>query len=256
MSIGKEWHVEHFSRSLPAAFSMGHPGRSFRTSGGEGGVKKLDIARLICYTFILNKIYNMLFAFVSEAGMAGSTMILKSNENRFLIDATKEREQTDSFQEICKRIDRERARADQHGGRFSLVVFSIGISHGFTYAAHILWKIVTRSNRDYAIGWFDEYHPGVIIPEAFPAGAAHFAAGVCLEIPSKIQLDFSVFSYPGVWLDDYREYSRAIGMYSGSNQAFSVIRANTPHALGDMISETAGNFRVYPNGSFESIRFS
>ncbi|MHB9027800.1 MAG: hypothetical protein ACYC9O_03415 [Candidatus Latescibacterota bacterium] len=168
--------------------------------------------------------------------MTGSTMVRKSNEHYISIDRPKENEQTDSFHEMCRIIERERTQTTQNGGGLSLVVFSLGNSHGYTYAAHVLWKILTRSDRAHAIGWFDEYHPGVVIPDVFPAGAAKFAAGVCIEIPSKIRLEYTVFSYPDAWLDDYREYNRATGIYSGSNQAFPLTRKmDEPHGAIEII---------------------
>ena len=82
--------------------------------------------------------------------------------------------------------------------RLALVVFSLGNSEGgYTYSAHIVWKLLSRREQFREIGWFDDCHIGVFITGATLAEAMRFAESLRREIPEEVPLRYRVYCSPG-----------------------------------------------------------
>lgn len=130
-----------------------------------------------------------------------------------LIDPDQRIPQVFSFREICAMLDREVRRARRNRSALSLVVFSLGkTDDGYTFAALVFWKLLGKRERNEGIGWFDERHIGVIMPGVSGKDAMRFAEEVREDIPVKVRLQYRLFHYPDMWLDDYREYDGGDGV--------------------------------------------
>ena len=98
-------------------------------------------------------------------------------------------------------VQRETARADRNGAQFALVLFRTRNKDLQSLSNIRLAKIVlhrVRATDD--VGWFDERHLAVLLPDTAPAGAWRFADQVCTLISAKGTRPLcSVYSYPTLW---------------------------------------------------------
>ena len=98
-------------------------------------------------------------------------------------------------------VQRETARADRNGAQFALVLFRTRNKDLQSLSNIRLAKIVlhrVRATDD--VGWFDERHLAVLLPDTAPSGAWRFADQVCTLIAAKGTRPLcSVYSYPTLW---------------------------------------------------------
>ena len=98
-------------------------------------------------------------------------------------------------------VQRETARADRNGSQFALVLFRTRNKDLQSLSNIRLAKIVihrVRATDD--VGWFDERHLAVLLPDTAPSGAWKFADQVCTLISAKGTRPLcSVYSYPTLW---------------------------------------------------------
>ncbi len=152
--------------------------------------------------------------------MIHSDTLFRKNELVEVIDETKGPVETGCLEEMRGLLERERVRAERSGFPLSLALFVIGDSDdGYTFAAHVLWKILARSEGNGEVGWFDDRHIGVVLPGFSPERSAEIAGKICAELPRKIRLGWTVFGYPHAWLDNVRDYARTSGLYSGGTHS-------------------------------------
>lgn len=123
-------------------------------------------------------------------------------------------------------LQRERARSDRAGDRFSLLLFNIADSSGDQTLAPYLVKILTQRIRSTdEVGWFDTQRIGVVMPNTPAEGALRLADEICEKIAKeKRPLDFKVFTYPSKWLtrdtDNSANYPSATNtLYGGASPA-------------------------------------
>ncbi len=105
--------------------------------------------------------------------------------------------------EIDRVIQRETARADRTGHEFSLVLFRVKSTRRFSISTQRLVKtVMNRIRNTDEMGWFDEKHLCVMLPDTGAAGSWRFAEDVCDLIASRAPRPiFVVYSYPTDWLD-------------------------------------------------------
>ena len=83
-------------------------------------------------------------------------------------------------------INRERDRANRTGEIFSLVVFIAPDSNGKQHNLEKLVNIVVRSMRSIdVIGWLDDDHVGILLPETENSGAHKFVNKISTEAQSS-----------------------------------------------------------------------
>lgn len=102
-------------------------------------------------------------------------------------------------------IQRESARADRSGGQFALVLFRI--RNGRSLSTNRLARtLLTRIRATDDIGWYDEEHLAVLLPDTAAPGAWRFADDVSGMAWSNSPRPLcSVYSYPTKWFTDDEE---------------------------------------------------
>jgi lipopolysaccharide/colanic/teichoic acid biosynthesis glycosyltransferase len=102
-------------------------------------------------------------------------------------------------------LERERARADRSGDKFSLVVFDFGNKkdgNGSSLTVEHLTRILFKRIRlTDTVGWFDERSIGTVLPGTPGEGAWTFINDICkmsAEIASTLAI--TVYTYPSDWL--------------------------------------------------------
>jgi lipopolysaccharide/colanic/teichoic acid biosynthesis glycosyltransferase len=101
-------------------------------------------------------------------------------------------------QEMQRILAREQERADRSGGRFSLLVFSVGSPQQDRETLAELVRVLQRRLRwtDEA-GWLDRRRVGVVLSNTPPHGAWTLADDVCLAFPADVTLpECHVYAYP------------------------------------------------------------
>jgi lipopolysaccharide/colanic/teichoic acid biosynthesis glycosyltransferase len=98
-------------------------------------------------------------------------------------------------------LERERARADRSGDKFSLVVFDFGNTNNgngpslaVEHLTRILYKRVRLTD---TVGWFDETSIGTVLPGTMGEGAWKFADDVRKKaVAIASQFSYRVYTYP------------------------------------------------------------
>ena len=98
-------------------------------------------------------------------------------------------------------LDRERARANRSGDKFSLVVFEFGNTgdgNGSSLAVEHLTRILFKRIRmTDTVGWFDETSIGTVLPGTTGEGAWKFADDIRKKaIAVASQFSYRVYTYP------------------------------------------------------------
>ena len=101
-------------------------------------------------------------------------------------------------------IHRESARADRNGGEFALVLFRVKRKDRTTLSTIRLAKtVLNRVRATDDVGWYDENHLGVLLPDTTANGAWRFADQVCgLASRKGPRPLLSVYCYPTKWFGD------------------------------------------------------
>jgi lipopolysaccharide/colanic/teichoic acid biosynthesis glycosyltransferase len=101
-------------------------------------------------------------------------------------------------------IQRESARADRSGGEFALVLFRIrNRDHASLSTVRLAKTLLGRIRATDDIGWYDEDHLGVLLPDTTAAGAWRFADSVCGLASQRTHRPLcSVYCYPTKWFTD------------------------------------------------------
>ena len=77
-------------------------------------------------------------------------------------------------------IHRETARADRSGGEFALVLFRVRKKdHTALSTVRLAKTVLGRVRATDDVGWYDENHLGVLLPDTSANGAWRFADQVC-----------------------------------------------------------------------------
>ena len=96
-------------------------------------------------------------------------------------------------------IQRESLRVDRKGG--SSLVLLLFNHTGARYAAstvRLAKTILRRVRVTDDVGWFDDAHVGVLLPDTTPSGAWRLARQICDEIARRTyRPDVVMYSYPG-----------------------------------------------------------
>ena len=101
-------------------------------------------------------------------------------------------------------IHRESARVDRNGGEFALVLFRVR-RKDYTALSNVrLAKmILNRVRATDDVGWYDDNHLGVLLPDTTANGAWRFADQVCgLASRRGPRPLLSVYCYPTKWFGD------------------------------------------------------
>ena len=106
-------------------------------------------------------------------------------------------------------LERERARADRSGDKFSLVVFDFGSMespNGSSLAVEHLARVLFRRIRiTDTVGWFDETSIGTVLPGTTGQGALKFADDVRKKVHTVAsQFSYRVYTYPVEGTPDQR----------------------------------------------------
>ncbi len=109
-----------------------------------------------------------------------------------------------SQKEFMGRLEAERSLADRGNHEFSIIIFNLkkAMHHKdfFSSLGRAFKKSLRKTDE---VGWFDENHIGVILPETSAAGATRPADDVCSQVfPNKQKPAYSVFTYPVNWFKD------------------------------------------------------
>src|SRR3954469_12815447 len=101
-------------------------------------------------------------------------------------------------------IQRESARADRSGGEFALVLFRIRNRDRSSLSTVRLAKtLLGRIRATDDIGWYDEDHLGVLLPDTSATGGWRFADAVCGLASQRMHRPLcTVYSYPTKWFTD------------------------------------------------------
>jgi len=111
-----------------------------------------------------------------------------------------------SVEEFRAILERERARSDRSGDRFSLVVFDAEIFETRETLEHLLIEVLyTRIRPTDEVGWFDKAKVGVVLPDTPPLGARKLAGEICRKISVRTQPPtFNVYTYPSEKITDFK----------------------------------------------------
>ena len=111
-----------------------------------------------------------------------------------------------SAEEFRAIIERERARADRNGSKFSLVVFDMGDTDTDQNVVHSLITLISHRVRSTdEVGWIDIRRIGIELPDTSAEGARQLAYEISQEIAiRKSLLTFKIYTYPLEWLFIYK----------------------------------------------------
>ena len=101
-------------------------------------------------------------------------------------------------------IQRESARADRSGGEFALVLFRVRNRDRASLSTVRLSKtLLGRIRATDDIGWYDDDHVGVLLPDTSATGGWRFADAVCGLASQRMHRPLcTVYSYPTKWFTD------------------------------------------------------
>jgi lipopolysaccharide/colanic/teichoic acid biosynthesis glycosyltransferase len=103
-------------------------------------------------------------------------------------------------------IERERARADRNGSKFSLVVFDMADTDTDQIVERRLTELISQRVRSTdEVGWIDTRRIGIELPDTSAEGARQLAYEISQEIAlKKSLLTFKIYTYPLEWLFIYK----------------------------------------------------
>jgi hypothetical protein len=110
-----------------------------------------------------------------------------------------------SAEQLNQAIMRETARVDRRGdGMLSLVLFRLSPAGGHNRrrrmsisAVRLARTILQRIRVTDDVGWFDDQHLGVLLPDTSPAGAGRLAQEVCQIVARRGPRPLcTMYSYP------------------------------------------------------------
>jgi hypothetical protein len=96
-------------------------------------------------------------------------------------------------------IQRESQRVDRKdGSSLVLILFRIGGTQGSPSTMRLIKTLLHRIRITDDIGWFDDQHLGVLLPDTSEAGAWRLAQHICDRIAKRAPRPLAVmYSYPG-----------------------------------------------------------
>ena len=105
-------------------------------------------------------------------------------------------------------IDLERDRVHRDDRQFSLVLINVdNHKNGIVDCGKLVHKISRRVRRIDQIGWYDDAHLGILLPNTTQAGARIFANDICKgQDGSNSGIAFNTFSYPEKRLSDAEKH--------------------------------------------------
>jgi GGDEF domain-containing protein len=108
-----------------------------------------------------------------------------------------------SAKEFRAILERERARANRNGHKFSLLVFDLaGSEEDIARAQRLVNELKRRVRAIDEIGWFEERRMGIVLPYTAPDGAWKLAADICQMISTKaLPPKYTVYTFPLRWMD-------------------------------------------------------
>ena len=120
-----------------------------------------------------------------------SQYIFRSRMDRNLIEI-------DSIEKFHELLKCERFRCDRSNKEFSLVLFNIKKSNGFLLKTKNLVDIIKSKIRNYdELGWFDENHISLLLPETSIDAAKNVINKISLALEKANYIpDFSILTYP------------------------------------------------------------
>lgn len=99
-------------------------------------------------------------------------------------------------------IERESARADRSGGQFALVLFRVRNRKSLS-AVRLAKTILSRIRATDDVGWYDDEHLGVLLPDTSATGAWRFADAVASLASRRMHRPLcSVYAYPTRWFTE------------------------------------------------------
>lgn len=100
-----------------------------------------------------------------------------------------------SAEEFRAILKHECARCDRNGHEFSLVLIDTEHAGKKRHMNHFVRYIIQRMRMTDELGWFDERHIGVFLPETSGDGAQAFIRDICSEICEEVCQDNHCRSY-------------------------------------------------------------
>ena len=110
--------------------------------------------------------------------------------------------------EIFHRVlDRERARSDRYGDRFSLTVFDVGDSDKQKVDENLISHILAKQLRPTdEVGWFEKAKVGIVLPNTTQWGARKLSKEICRKIAMTRQPPaFKIYTYPNEGLSGFNK---------------------------------------------------
>jgi lipopolysaccharide/colanic/teichoic acid biosynthesis glycosyltransferase len=116
-------------------------------------------------------------------------------------------------------IQRESARADRSGGEFALVLFRTrNRDHTSLSTMRLAKTLLGRIRATDDIGWYDDDHIGVLLPDTSAAGGWRFADAVCGLAARRMHRPLcTVYSYPTKWFTDDESPTRPLARSESSD---------------------------------------
>jgi hypothetical protein len=138
----------------------------------------------------------ILFSLLSKVNSKSGVIVSSSNKTIY---------QCEEFHEL---IDLERDRVHRDDQQFSLVLIDVyNHSNGIIDSDKLVHKISKRVRRIDRIGWYDDAHLGVLLPNTTQAGARNFANDICkAQDGLNSAIAFETFSYPDKRLSGADKY--------------------------------------------------
>jgi lipopolysaccharide/colanic/teichoic acid biosynthesis glycosyltransferase len=114
-------------------------------------------------------------------------------------------------------IQRESARADRSSGEFALVLIRVKRKdHNALSTVRLAKTILGRVRATDDVGWYDENHLGVILPDTGATGAWRFADQICAMASRKLPRPLcSVYTYPTKWFNDEQDLTAPLSARGG-----------------------------------------
>lgn len=133
--------------------------------------------------------------------IAENTILSKSDQNLLDINTVEQ------FHLVLKS---ERFRCDRINKEFSLIVFNIKENNKVLFKAKSFVDLVKSKTRDYdEMGWFDENHIALLLPETTIDIAKKVATKISLAMqPSDKIPDFNIFTYPSLKIEYTRDLEK------------------------------------------------
>jgi lipopolysaccharide/colanic/teichoic acid biosynthesis glycosyltransferase len=135
-------------------------------------------------------------------------------------------------------IQRESARADRSGGEFALVLFRVRNRDRSSLSTMRLAKtLLGRIRATDDIGWYDEDHLGVLLPDTSATGGWRFADAVCGLASQRMHRPLcTVYSYPTKWFTDDEAPATPLlrndnGNHNGNGDGRYAVRNLIPYFL-------------------------